>query len=219
MIRAFSRSARTLGLGLVLTLGSASAWAAASPIFPVAGSHTAVLSAASWQMVRDAPDGFVLGHPKALRLTVFLDPNCSVCHRFYEELQPLIRAGKVSVRVLPVGVIKPTSLGKSAHIELPFFDPALHQTPAHLLAVNEGGFQKGDVGGHISPVKNPGAMSVVKEHNMVLERLTALYAGFPRGRLETPVVIFTKAGQNQVIFGAPPKGAAALVRDISRPDG
>jgi hypothetical protein len=211
-----SRWSLRFSLSLALTLGAVSAWSA-TPSFPIAGSTPKIISTASWNMVRAAPDSFLLGHSKAVQLTVFLDPDCSVCHRFYEELQPLIRAGQVSVRVIPVGVIKPTSLGKAEHIEMPFVDPALKQTATQLLAENEHTFQKGDVGGHITPISNAAAKRVVLEHNAVLERLTALYAGFPSGRVETPVIVFSQGHTHQVIFGAPPKGADALVKAIAHP--
>jgi hypothetical protein len=139
-----------------------------------------------------------------------------VCHRFYVELQPLIRANKVAVRVLPVGVIQPTSIGKAAHLEMPFVQPG-GQPSATLLAENEsGGLHKGAVSGHISPVSDPKAIALVRQHNALLERLTGLYAGFPLGRLETPVIVGAVHGRESVLFGAPPQGAAALVAALSR---
>lgn len=185
----------------------------------LAGSVAHALRPADWQMVQDAPDGFVLGDAAGkkapITMTVFLDPNCSICHRLYDQLQPLIQAGQVAVRVLPVGVIRPSSPGKAAHIELPFVDAGLHQTPAALLAMDESGYQKGAAGGHISPVRNADALKVVNQHNAVLERLTSLYAGFPPGRVETPVVVVDDHGVHRVIFGAPPQGAEALLKALT----
>lgn len=204
-----------LGAALWLSADTAMATTAPLPVSLLAGSSSYALNAASWQALAHAPDGFVLGSPKAPQLTAFLDPNCSVCHRFYEELQPLIRAGKVSVRVLMVGVIRPSSAGKAAHIVSPLVIPATHETAQQLLASSEGGFQKGSVGGHISPLSNPAAIAVVDDHNALLERLTARYSGFPRGRLETPVLVVTQHGVHRIIFGAPPKGAVALIGDLA----
>lgn len=208
-----NRRFATLGMILAFSvLGSCSALASGNTSdAKVAGAVAHPIAASAVKLATSAPGGFWLGNPQGVpTLTVFLDPNCSVCHEFYEELQPLIHAHKVAVWVLPVGVITPTSLGKAAHVELPF---ATHtkETAADLLAQSEAGFQKGAQGGHISPVSNPQAQMMVEEHNEVLERLTSLYAHFPDGRIETPVVIARIHGKSSILFGAPPKGAAALV--------
>lgn len=209
-------TAALFGAALGTTAVSAAAQTAHMPVSMIAGSSSYALSNRSWGMVANAPDGFVIGSPKAPQLVAFLDPNCSVCNRFYDELQPLIKSGKISVRVLMVGLIKHSSPGKAAHIVLPLVDPSTHQTPQDLLATSEDKFKKGAAGGHISPVSNPMALAVVDDHNDILERLTALYAGFPRGRIETPVIVVTDHGVHRVIFGAPPQGAAKLVAALDK---
>ncbi len=143
---------------------SSVAMAAPAPIIHLAGSPAHAMQSFAWNMVKGAPDAITLGTPaKALpQITMFLDPNYSLCHEFYGQLQPLIQAHQVSVRIVPVGLIKPTSLGKAAHIEEPFMEPGSKATPEQLLAEDEGGFQKGSVGGHISPVSNPIAKQVVQ---------------------------------------------------------
>lgn len=66
------------------------------------------LGAASW--VRD-------GKQDAPRIVyVITDPNCVWCHRFWEASRPWVDAGKVQVRHLLVGIIKPNSAGKAAAI-------------------------------------------------------------------------------------------------------
>lgn len=66
------------------------------------------LGAASW--VRD-------GKKDAPRIVyVITDPNCVWCHRFWEASRPWVDAGKVQVRHLLVGFIKPNSAGKAAAI-------------------------------------------------------------------------------------------------------
>lgn len=207
---------------LCMAMSAPLAWANGLPAgtavaATVAGTVAHPIPPAAVEWVAHASGGFWLGNPQGKpTLTVFLDPNCSVCHRFYEELQPLIRANKVAVRVLPVGVIQPTSIGKAAHLEMPFVQPG-GPSSATLLAENEsGGLHKGAVSGHISPVSDPKAIALVRQHNALLERLTGLYAGFPLGRLETPVIVGAVHGQESVLFGAPPQGAAALVAALPR---
>ena len=63
-------------------------------------------------------------------VTAFMDPNCIWCHRFYEKAMPLVRAGKLHLRVALVGFLKPTSAAKAAAILA-----ARH--PAQALAFNE----------------------------------------------------------------------------------
>ncbi|RJS91102.1 thiol:disulfide interchange protein DsbG [Salinisphaera sp. Q1T1-3] len=45
---------------------------------------------------------------------VISDPNCPYCHTFYEASRPWVAAGRVQLRQIPVGVLKPSSPGKAA---------------------------------------------------------------------------------------------------------
>lgn len=45
---------------------------------------------------------------------VFTDPNCPFCHRFWEATRPWVEAGRVQLRHVMVGVLKPDSGPKSA---------------------------------------------------------------------------------------------------------
>lgn len=214
MILPSLRAARVLLVASFLSTGPALAATPTAPV-PIAGAQVHPLSPAAVQWLR-VPGGFWLGNPQhAPGITVFLDPDCSICHEFYEQLQPLLRAHRVAVRILPVGVIRSTSPEKAAHLELPFVAHT-GKTPQELLSQTESGFRNGPQGGHISPVSDPKALAIVQEHNRLLERLTAQYSGFPAGRLETPVIVATIDGRESVIFGAPPQGAAALVHALQR---
>ena len=44
----------------------------------------------------------------------FQDPNCPYCHLLYENEVPLIRAGKLTVRYVPVAILTPQSPGEAA---------------------------------------------------------------------------------------------------------
>lgn len=52
---------------------------------------------------------------KAPAMYVLWDPNCAYCHLLYKELRPMIDAGKVQVKWLPVA-IRPNSEAKTAEI-------------------------------------------------------------------------------------------------------
>lgn len=82
------------------------------------------LEDATW--IADGPDSA----PRTIY--VFTDPNCPYCHRFYEAARPWVKAGKVQLRTILVGILKPSSPGKAAAI-LASGDPvaAYRQHEAH----------------------------------------------------------------------------------------
>lgn len=55
------------------------------------------------------------GNQNAPRIIyVFSDPNCPYCHAFWERARPWVNSGKVQLRHILVGLIKPESRGQSA---------------------------------------------------------------------------------------------------------
>ncbi|NNP70167.1 thiol:disulfide interchange protein DsbG [Acinetobacter sp. Ac_5812] len=55
------------------------------------------------------------GNVKAPRIIyVFSDPNCPYCHTFWEKARPYVKAGKVQLRHIQVGVIRAESRGQAA---------------------------------------------------------------------------------------------------------
>lgn len=47
---------------------------------------------------------------------VFNDPNCPYCHTFWKQARPFVESGKVQLRHILVGVIRPSSKGQAATI-------------------------------------------------------------------------------------------------------
>lgn len=47
---------------------------------------------------------------------VFNDPNCPYCHTFWQQARPYVDSGKVQLRHIMVGVIRPSSKGQAATI-------------------------------------------------------------------------------------------------------
>lgn len=87
------------------------------------------------QLLAQAPKAAWLAEGKNERIVyVFFDPNCAGCHFLYQSLRPLIRAGEVQVRWIPVAVVDDTSVGKAAAI-LKAADPL------SALAYNEDHYQ------------------------------------------------------------------------------
>lgn len=123
-------------------------------------------------------------------LYVVVDPNCIFCHRMYEQLQPMIKDGKLAVRWIVVGMIKPSSKAKAEAI--------LGATnPAQALAINEEKFNEKIEEGGITPAKNPSTVTSGKlMRNMKFVKVNSLMA--------TPVLVYkTTAGVPQVQQGLP----------------
>ncbi|WP_041636432.1 thioredoxin fold domain-containing protein [Acidithiobacillus caldus] len=90
--------------------------------------------------------GFVLGHAGPM-LVAFMDPNCIFCHRFYESERANLKAGKLRIKVVPVGFLKPSSLPKAVSIL-----EAKH--PAAAWAADEAGFNVKTEEGAAKPAAN-----------------------------------------------------------------
>ncbi|WP_058911741.1 thiol:disulfide interchange protein DsbG [Entomohabitans teleogrylli] len=69
-----------------------------------------------WQRMEKA-DWIADGKADAPRkIYVFADPFCPYCHQFWEQARPWVDSGKVQIRTLLVGVIKPESPAWAAAI-------------------------------------------------------------------------------------------------------
>ena len=201
--------------------------AAGQPV--VAGTPGRFISPAYWQRIMHAPGLFMLP-PKALYSTpsgladtpaiyIFADPNCIICHEFYNEVYPLMEANKVMVFVIPIGMIKPTSAGKAAHILLPMAkgkDAAAMMRSAYLLAQDEAGYDTKTREGGLSPSRNATALRMVDADNRLLAELTNRYSGFPHDRIGVPTVVTVVEGKPAVFFGAPPVGAAKFIAALEK---
>ena len=143
---------------------------------------------------------FVLG-TAGPEITVFMDPNCIFCHRLYGEAQPLLAAGKLRLRVVMVGFLKPTSFGRAAAI-------LMAADPAAALAADEKGFDVKTEEGAIPPAaKIPAAIGdAVKANTHLLAR-----SGFEA----TPTLLYKdQAGAWQVMHHGPAEGLAAFAAKV-----
>ena len=68
----------------------------------------------------------------------FSDPNCPFCNRFWSAARPWVDSGKVQLRHIIVGVIRPDSANKAASI----FTAA---SPSEALARNERAYATGGI--------------------------------------------------------------------------
>ena len=61
--------------------------------------------------------GFVWGAKTApAKAIVFIDANCLWCHRFFEQVQAGVAAGKARYLIIPVAILKKSSLPKAGRI-------------------------------------------------------------------------------------------------------
>ncbi len=122
---------------------------------------------------------------------VIFDPNCSYCHMLYQELKPMMDAGQVQVRWLPVAFRDPTSPGKSA---------ALLNAGTGAVAMmdqNEKAFNTSTEEGGITPLvpdeKNPVLTKVFSEVQMN----TQFFSQF--GFQGTPTILY-KQNDGKVVM-------------------
>lgn len=88
------------------------------------------MSQRTWEQL-ERSHWVVDGDPKAARVVyVFTDPNCPYCHRFWEASRRWVQSGKVQVRHILVGVIRPDSANKAAAI-------LTAKSPSEALTRNE----------------------------------------------------------------------------------
>ncbi|GAB3630175.1 thiol:disulfide interchange protein DsbG [Pandoraea terrae] len=117
---------------------------------------------------------------------VITDPNCPWCHRLWEAARPWVQSGKVQLRELLVGVIRPDSEGKAATI-------LSSSNPSAALEQNERDFDKGGV----SP-----ATTVSDDVKRTLSGNLKLMEGL--GFQGTPGVIYKSAdGKVEMLSGFP----------------
>lgn len=69
---------------------------------------------------------------------MFTDPNCPYCHQFWQAARPWVTAGRVQIRHVLVGILKPSSQGKAAAI-------LSADDPSAKLAAGERNYDSGGV--------------------------------------------------------------------------
>ncbi|HET7313190.1 thiol:disulfide interchange protein DsbG [Salinisphaera sp.] len=121
---------------------------------------------------------------------MFTDPNCPYCHRFWQAARPWVKAGKIQIRHVLVGLLKPSSLPKAAAI-LAADDPsaALDRSERHY-----------DDGG-ITPLNDPpaGLAKKIKQNTDLMKSL---------GLFATPTLFYRDADGDIAIKQGLPRGDA-----------
>ncbi len=117
----------------------------------------------------------------------FTDPNCPYCNKFWNETRPWIASGKVQLRHVMVGILRPTSAGKAAAL-------LSAQDPQAALTRHE---QQHGSGG-VKPLAQitPKIRAQINANQMLMQQL---------GFAATPTTLYKDADGNlQSVQGAPP---------------
>lgn len=106
---------------------------------------------------------------------VITDPNCPWCHKFWEAARPAVESGKVQLRHILVGIIRPDSPAKAAAI-------LEANNPSEMLEKGERSYSKGGV----TALKTVSAESkkTLSANLQLMEQL---------GFSGTPAIIYKKA--------------------------
>jgi len=81
---------------------------------PLARLVSKPMTAKIWKQL-DKSTWIADGSDKAPRVVyVFTDPNCPYCNKFWNDARPWVKAGKVQLRHVMVGILTDTSTGKAA---------------------------------------------------------------------------------------------------------
>lgn len=116
----------------------------------------------------------------------FTDPNCPYCNKFWKDAQPWVKAGKVQVRHILVGILAESSPGKAAAL-------LSADDPSAALAQHE----QQQAGGGIKPLPQmpAKARAQLDAHQALMQQL---------GASATPTTFYKDdAGKLQMVQGAP----------------
>jgi thiol:disulfide interchange protein DsbG len=143
--------------------------------------------------------GFVVGKKGPL-IGVFMDPNCIYCNKFYKGVMPLVEQGKLRVRFIMVGFLKPTSIPRSVAI-------LASKDPAKALEEDEMKFDEPHEEGGIAPLSGSHA-DTEKE---VAENSALLSKAGPFG---TPAMISCQGGKEPIFTSGMPQDIPGFVASL-----
>jgi Protein-disulfide isomerase len=93
------------------------------------------------QAIMQKVHGFVWGESSAPeKAIVFIDPNCILCHHFFEEVQAGVAQGKARYLIIPVAILKKSSVAKAERmLDAQHPQAAFLQDERHFNLANESG--------------------------------------------------------------------------------
>ncbi len=118
------------------------------------------------------------------KLYAVIDPNCIFCHMLYKEFAPLIKAGKLQVRWVAAGFLKPGSKGKAAKI----LSGKTDADKIKLLHSDEVNFKKKSEEGGVQPLTYSANLSTAEKAAFAdVEANTKFFMNYFQG---TPVLLY-----------------------------
>ncbi|MBU2852917.1 thioredoxin domain-containing protein [Acidithiobacillus ferriphilus] len=125
--------------------------------------------------------GFVWGAKTApAKAIVFIDPNCLWCHRFFEQVQAGVKAGKARYLMIPVAILKKSSAPKAERI-------LQAKDPQAVYIQGEKGFDSGTEEGGL-PQTFPHPQKAIVD---IVAINTAVLADLEGGKPATPTFVVT----------------------------
>ncbi|PHQ25060.1 thiol:disulfide interchange protein DsbG [Marinobacter guineae] len=97
-----------------------------------------------------------------ITIYTFTDPNCPYCHRFRQQAEPWINAGKVQLRHIMVGILAEDSLTKAATI-------LGSENPEAALAEHQNSYEQGGI--TVDRERVSAAHLEVKANNRLMQEL------------------------------------------------
>jgi thiol:disulfide interchange protein DsbG len=140
--------------------------------------------------------GFIVGSSGPI-VTAFMDPNCVFCNKFYNEIMPSVKSGKLRVRFLMSGFLKPTSIPRSVAI-------LAAKDPAKALEQDERGFDQAHEEGGIAPLKE-----TRNDLEAEVAANTALMAS--GGPVATPAILACQKGVGATYLRGSPQDIPAFL--------
>ena len=121
---------------------------------------------------------------------IVLDPNCIFCHRLFNQMQADINEGKIAVRWIVIGLMKPSSKNKAANI-------LSSATPLEALKQNEKNFnEKIEEGGSTDTPPPAASLAKIESNNTFFTEA---------GLNQTPATFYQTSNQiKKVLMGFPP---------------
>jgi thiol:disulfide interchange protein DsbG len=130
---------------------------------------------------------------------IIIDPNCIYCHLLYQEIEPMIQQNQVQVRWVPVGFLRPTSLGKAAKL-------LYSKDPITVLAQNENNFDTQSESGGIAPLAQNSNDAKVNAAFQKIQANTDFFNKYGQAFIGTPVILYKTADGNPNFFSGFAKG-------------
>ena len=133
-------------------------------------------------------------------ITVFVDPNCIYCNKFYKQVMPLVKQGKVRVRFMMVGFLRPSSEARAAAI-------VSAKDPVRALDEDESNFTEAREQDNSAGTKaDPLVARVVQDNTALMYRA---------GGSGTPAVLACQQDQPAPVFSSGmPQDVAAFVNTL-----